>query len=298
VTQVTRGYLTQALGSAAWVDTAIDCALSLRAFDSAPVALATDATLAPVAQRLVPAVFSQVMVLPPNVPLQAAKFHLQALTPFAQSVYVDADSIALASLARCFDPLQHHDVVLVGERYDLRSDDLLHQGRSVHRIIRETGITEYLKCNGGLFAFNKDRTADIFAELLRVHRDVSPSLVYAWLRAYKEPGDELAFGIVGGARRFGTFDDFQPMMWSHELATLDIERPTKALFHQIGPVPDRTLDAVLAVMGARRRAVGLEFTSEQWWRRRNAMLRWRRRIGTPRWLELISRLDHWQSRSR
>jgi hypothetical protein len=289
------GFITVAMGSRSWLEPAIDCALSLKAHHDLPVALATNASLAKDAEQLVPHVFDAVCVLPADTPVEAAKFYLDGVTPYEHSLYLDADSIALGPIDACFAPLKEHRVVLVAEWKTLATKDVLHQGRSVHGIIRTLGMDSYLKCNGGLFAFRKTGTEAIFADFREVQEKVSPRFVYPFLRPFKKPGDEIAFGIVGARHAFGTFDAFQPMMWGHELRVLKLSAPRGPLLHQIGPIPDAALNELMEILRERRARVGLTFASESWWRNRNAMLLWRNRVGTPLWLEMIFRADSVQS---
>src|SRR5262249_38325277 len=98
------------------------------------------------------------------------------------------------------------------------------------------------------------------------------------LRPWRYLGDELAFGVIGGRLGLGTFTGPGPMYWPDEIRTLDPDRPAKPILPFIAAIPEKTLDAVLEGVRARRRAAGLppDASLQSWrWKARRGAVSWR-----------------------
>jgi hypothetical protein len=195
---------------------------------------------------------------------RAFKYGTAAATPYAETIFVDADCLVLGSLDGLWPVLERVDMAMVGEQLTL-ADDQVHHGFSTRRLMRRFGLDRYLKTNSGLFCFRREPALELMDECLRCYvEEARPRLRWqillgGWL------GDEIGFGIVGGRRGIATLPEPGPMYWPAELAGLDLDRPAKPLLHMIGPLPAPVLDAMLAGTRARRQAAGIGGDAETHW---------------------------------
>lgn len=282
-----RGYLTLATGRPAFLEMAVDMALSLREHTELPVGLVTDRELAADASERLAPVFDEVRVIDDRfLEGRVRKYGVAAASPFEEAVFVDADCVVLGPLDHLFEALDEHDVAMLGEQLT-SDDDENHHGFSTRRLMRRFGLERYLKTNSGLFAFRREPAVEVMEAFRTCFvEEVRPlrwSMVLGrWI------GDEIAIGIVGGRLGLGTLPLPHPMYWPHEFAHLDLDDPPKPLLHFIWPPPHDVLERLLADMRDRRRAAGLPQGSAEHWRAEVAKLRRMRRRR-----RLLERLGWW-----
>lgn len=252
-----RGFLTLATGREAFLEMAVDMALSLREHTRLPVALATDEALAGIAATRFHGVFDSTALVPDRfLQGRVRKYGVAEASPFDEVVFIDADCVVLGSLDHLFDALAHDDVALLGEQLTL-DDDENHHGFSTRRLMERFGLDRYLKTNSGVFAFRRQPAVAIMEEWRRCFlEEVHPRLRWsllkgAWL------GDEIAIGVVGGRLGLGTLPPPHVMYWPHEFDALDLDDPVKPLLHFIWPPPDAVFQRLTAEMAERRRAAGI-----------------------------------------
>lgn len=276
-----RGYLTLATGSEAFLEMAVDMALSLREHTRLPVAVAADDPLAAVVESTYPGVFDHVTRIPARfLEGRVRKYGVAEASPFDETVFVDADCLALGSLDHLFAALDGHHVAMLGEQLG-PGDDENHHGFSTRRLMEQFDLRRYLKTNSGLFAFRTEPAREIMDAFRACHLDeVRPRLRWSILRG-AWLGDEIAIGVVGGRLGLGTLPLPHAMYWPHEFETLDLDAPPKPLLHFIWPPPETVLKRLMADVRRRRMAAGLPVTSEPVWRAEVVRLRrmaWRRRF--------------------
>jgi len=272
VTSPSRGYLTLAARDARYLEMAVDMALSLRAHTDLPVALAADDALAGAARTRYAAVFDEITLVPSRFRHgRALKFGTAAATPFDETIFVDADCIALGSLDHIWPVLERTDMAMTGEHLTA-GDDRVHHGFPTRALIHRFDLNTYLKTNSGLFAFRRAPALDIMEECRLCHETEVlrrlrwQTLLGRWL------GDEIAFGIVGGRRGLGTLPKPDAMYWPEELVALDLDRPTKPLLHMLWPLDERQLAQLVAGTTTRRRAAGIPGDAAAPWREESRRL--------------------------
>jgi hypothetical protein len=276
-----RGFVTLATGRRAYLEMAVDMALSLREHTGLPIGLIADTSLADRARRDFRSVFDEVSIVADRfLEGRVRKYGVASASPFEETVYVDADCIVLGSLDHLFDALAEHDVALLGEQLT-RDDDENHHGFSTQRLMDRFDLDRYLKTNSGVFAFRRTEAIDVM-EAWRVCfvDEVRPRLRWSILRG-AWLGDEIAIGIVGGRMGLGTLPPPHAMYWPHEFESLDLDAPTKPLLHFIWPPPEPVLRRLLDRTAARREAVGIGGRSAEHWLaevRKLERMRRRRRV--------------------
>lgn len=290
VTSASRGWLTLAAERPQYLEMAVDMALSLRAWSPLPVVLAADAPMAAAARSRFPDVFADIVPIEARfLGGRARKYGIAAASPFDETVFVDADCLVIADPAQLWTAAGPGPLTFVGDLLS-RDDDAYHHGFATRALMRRFALDRYLKVNSGVLHLRRDGAAEAMEECLRCWSEEIRPALESRLRPWRFLGDELAFGVVGGRRRFDTFGHPGPMYWAPELRALDPQRPTKPILHFIAPVPRATLETLLAGVRDRRRAAGLEFDLPyQWWRRkaRQSGLGWvaqqvhRRMVGRP-----------------
>ncbi len=276
-----RGYLTLAARDPRYLEMAVDMALSLRAHTDLPVALAADEELGRAARTRYAAVFSTVTRLPERfLSGRALKYGTAEASPFDETMFVDADCIVLGSLDHLFAALERTDMAMTGEQLSA-SEDREHHGFSTTSLIRRFGLETYLKTNSGLFCFRRAPAIGIMEECLACYRDEVirqlrwRALFGGWL------GDEIAFGIVGGRRKLGTFPKPDAMYWPEEIAALDLGRPTKPLLHMLWPLEPEQLAQLVEGTEARRHAAGVPGDASAHWHEESRKLERLRRKRRP-----------------
>lgn len=255
-----------AVGKMRYLEMAVDMALSLRKHTDHPIALATDAPLGTEALDRYSSVFDSIATIPDRFLVgRALKYGSAEVTPFEETIFVDADCIVLGSLEGLWTVLERTDMAMIGEHLG-PEEDQNHHGFSTRSLVRRFGLQTYLKTNSGLFCFRRAATLEVMEECLSCYlHEARPKLRWSilmgsWL------GDEIAFGIVGGRRRIDTLPEPSLMFWPPEIESLDIAAPAKPLLHIIWPPPQAALDEMLRGTAERRRAANVPGDAESHWR--------------------------------
>ncbi len=282
MTRSTRGYVTLATGAPAYLEMAVDMALSLRGHTVHPVALVADESTAALARTHYGAVFEHVTILPSEFRVRRArKYGVAEASPFDETAYVDADCLVLGSLDHLWGALHANELAFVGELLT-PTDDEDHHGFSTRKLMRTFALDRYLKTNSGLFCFRTEPARIVMREFLACYLDeVRPRLgrqvlLGRWI------GDEIAIGIVGGRRRLGTLPKPAEMYWPGEFLSIDPDRPSKPLLHMIWPLPGDVLRRIGDDVRTRRAEAGVRDVGVGHWhdeqRSLERMARRRRRL--------------------
>lgn len=261
----TRGFVTLATGRQAFLEMAVDMALSLRHHSDHPMGLVADDALAQVARSRFSNVFDAITVIDERfLHGRVRKYGVAEASPFDDTVFIDADCIVLGGLDHLFDALADHDIAMLGEQLT-REDDENHHGFSTRRLMERFGLDRYLKTNSGVFVFRREPAIDVMEEWRRCFvEEVQPRLRWSILRG-AWLGDEIAIGVVGGRLGLGTLPPPHVMYWPQEFEALDLDAPAKPLLHFIWPPPDDAFRRLLREMAGRRRAAGLGTSESTPW---------------------------------
>lgn len=255
---VDEGYVTLATGSLSFAEMAIDLALSLREHCARRLAVVADRRTR--ARLAAASVFSHVLELPPElVHDKARKFSAAALSPFARTVFLDADSLVVDALDRVWSAKPEAPFVAVGEMLG-PDEDRTHHGFDTRLLCRRFGLRRYLKTNSGLFRFDRASVPALEA-CARLHREEMVPAGIRW--------DEVALGVVGGREGFATYDEPGPMLWSEEMPGFDLARPSKPVVHVMRRFPSALWAGLEAGIAARRARAGLPPDSVGIWRRKH-----------------------------
>ena len=229
---------------------AADMALSCRVHNQLPVALVADPELAKIANLEYGAVFSCITQVPPRFHLgRALKYGVVEASPFRRALYIDADCLVVGSLQRFWRDLDGVDLALVGEILG-PDDDRTHHGFSTQRLMTQFAATRYLKCNSGVFYFDRRAGIPLMDECLEQYRELLTDLRGGFIR------DEIALGLVGGRRGLSTFPEPGPMYWGEELKQLTPEALDRPVCHFLAPVGTAALEHLLGEALRRRREAG------------------------------------------
>lgn len=255
-----------ATGRPKFLEMAVDMALTLREHTSLPVALACDPALEARARERYGAVFDEVTLVPPRfLQGRVRKYGAAEASPFAETVFIDADCAVLGPLDHLFAPLAEHDMAMLGEQLTLEHDEN-HHGFSTRKLMTRFGLQRYLKTNSGVFCFRTGPARAIMDACLACFVDEARPRLRGSILLGRWLGDEIGFGIVGGRLGLGTLPAPAPMYWPQEFDALDLSRPSKPLLHFIWPLPDDVLDELLEAMRDRRRRAGVPGDGEAHWR--------------------------------
>ena len=263
-----------AVGSAHYLEMAVDMALSLRDHTQLPIAIAVDEPLGAVVRDRYAKVFDVTVPVPPRFMTgRALKYGCAEATPFEETTFVDADCVVLGSLDPVAESLNGSSVAMVGELLTL-SEDQIHHGFSTRALMQRFGLDRYLKTNSGLFTFRKRAAIEIMNECLDCYVNEARPALRGSILMGRWLGDEIAFGIVGGRRRLSTLPHPAPMYWPKEIESLDLRSPSKPLLHMLWPLPQAALEGIVETSVARRRNAGVPSDSGMHWRREAQSLRW------------------------
>jgi len=279
-----------ATGAPAFLEMAVDMALSLREHTSEPLGLACDDGLAALARATYGDVFDEITLVPPRfLQGRVRKYGVAEASPFEETVFLDADCIVLGALDHLFDPLEEHDMAMLGEQLT-RADDENHHGFSTRRLMVQFDLDHYLKTNSGVFCFRREAAVGIMDECRRCFLEEARPRLKREIVLGRWLGDEIGFGIVGGRLGLGTLPEPHAMYWPQEFDDIDLADPSKPLLHFIWPPRTPLLEQLLADMRGRRETAGLPVVSAEIWRAEVVKLeRMKRRRG------LAERIGLWRS---
>ena len=271
-----RGCVTIAVRKRSYLEMAVDMRLSLAEHSDLPLVLGADWELAASALEDFPGVFDDVVRIDDRYRVhRAMQFAAGQVSPFDHTLFIDADCLVLSDPGVLWPDEDAAPVVLTGQLLRAGDEDWNHHGFSTGDLIRKFDLDGYLKCNGGVFYFRGTEGRLLLEECLATYVDeVLPRLsvgpwpalgipLRGWLGGFL--GAELAFGIVGGRRGFGTFPHPGPMYWPGELAELDPRKPWKPVCHWIGPLRREAFQHLLEETRRRRREAGVRDSGTAHW---------------------------------
>ena len=261
-----RGYLTLATGRPAFLEMAVDMALSLREHTALPIGIACDNGLAALARDQYASVFDEVTTLPPRfLGGRTRKFGVAEASPFDEVVFIDADCIVLQPIDELFDSLDGCDLAFLGSQLT-EDEDHNHHGFSTAWLMRRFGLSSYLKTNSGVFCFRREPAVAVMEEFRSCFEEEARPKLRGSILLGRWLGDEIAIGIVGGRRGLCSMPFPNTMYWPQDFDAIDLDHPTKPLLHFIWPPSDELLEELLQGMRTRRSAAGVGGSAEEHWR--------------------------------
>lgn len=274
------GFITVAKGAAGYVEMAIDLALSLRQWHRQPIAIVVDAAAEAHLARYPAGLFDAVLRLPQRyAPGWACKFSLGELSPFARSIFIDADTLVLRDLADVLAQAATADFLMMGKFRTAETTEI-HHGFPIRGLIRDFGLDRYFDNHSGAFAFERAHGRGFLAECLDVY---TRELWVPARRLRGMVGDELAFGVVAGRRGMASLREPYPVYWSNELRELTSDHRWKPLCHFHAPPNPAAMVWLMAEVSQRRRQAGLPDVSVPHWTRKAAI--GQRRALVERWAD-------------
>ena len=261
-----RGFLTLATARPAFLEMAVDMALSLKEHTELPVAVACDETLEALARERYGSVFDRVTRLPDRfLGGRTRKFGVAEATPWDETVFVDADCIVLGPIDQLFGSLDDCDLAFLGSQLT-EAEDHNHHGFSTRWLMRKFGLSSYLKTNSGVFCFRREPALEVMEAFRVCHVEEAGPRLRGSILLGRWLGDEIAIGIVGGRLGLCPMPFPDTMYWPQEFDSIDLADPTKPLLHFIWPPSPDLLEALLEGMRHRRDAAGVAGSAEEHWR--------------------------------
>ncbi len=196
------GVITLAYGRAYYVEMAKTLARSLRLHSpNIPLAIVTDCQEDEELSKL----FDYVLPLKKEYGSNMIqKLHLNKYSPFQRTLYIDSDCIAVRDISFIFKDFEGMSFGAVGDAYLVagQKDNFI----DVDAILKKFGLDKLPKFNGGVYYFDKSKTADaIFETALEILRDWK-SLGIAEVRG-DGPNDERIVAIAMMLHHQNLLDD-------------------------------------------------------------------------------------------
>lgn len=240
-----RGYMTVATGDPRYLEFAVDLALSLRQWNPEPTALLLGDELRPFATPAHLAPFDFVMSMPAGYPGALGKLATPAATPFARTLFVDADSVAIGSLAEAWRNLAPATFAVQG-RYLDPGEDKIHHRFSTAALARRFGVERYLRNSAGLLYFRKDEGIAIAEACMRFRETGFAGLM---------PFEDILLALLGARLGISTIPHPLPMPWWPDIVEPGDDR--YRIVHVMGPLKAPTMTWLLREIRERRDAAGL-----------------------------------------
>ena len=256
-----QGYITIAYGSRFYLEAAVDLALSLQATCDAPMSLVVSSSLLSRAKAEYHDVFEHIVPLPkPYRVGRAAKFCLAEVTPYEETMFIDADSLILTDLSDLWKQAKEAEVTMIG-RYVSRDSQEYQHGIPVRELIQEFGLSRFFRNHSAAFIFRPQTARQFFERCFHIYKTKLHTLRR---RLTQFVGDELAFGVAAESLPVASFSEPAPVYWPHELSALTPPTINKGICHFIGSPPPDTLGWLLEGITQRRRRAGLQSPKPQW----------------------------------
>lgn len=260
-----RGFITLASTKSDYLDMAVDLALSLRAVSRDPIALILDEALRARARPEELRLFDHVVALPPDYPRNIGKMFAPHASPFDETLFLDADCLALAPFDDLWERLRPFGFALQGEVLT-PAIERIHHMVSTRDTMRRFGIERYVKSNSGLIYFRRDTGRVVADAAMRLFREnFRPEMNC----------DETLMGIVAGTIDIGVIRPPLPMpWWPGELEPGDTRY---TLVHMMDAVKPDTMRWLMDGVRRRRAAAGLPpEASIPAWRRKATHWTWKK----------------------
>lgn len=190
-----RGIVTMAFGPERFIEMAKWFAMSLKVnAPQLPTAILTDSHDAELTQ-----LYTYVIPYQPTMGnYMEPKFHLDRFAPFEESLYVDADCLAVTDLNKLFDLFRGQYFGIPGWRYLTRTDQ--DPNVDVAQVLDHFGLSSLAKFNGGCYFFRRSPETTAFFSTARDLFSKAKSLKigsYSGGGFSDEPLFALALGIHG-----------------------------------------------------------------------------------------------------
>jgi len=246
-----------AVGRPRFLEMAVDMVLSLRQFDDRPVALGADHPTAELAERRFPGLFTDIRIVPDEFRHhRALKYSAARVTPYDETVFVDADCLILADTDPLWTRAQPAPITMTGE-YLFRSDrNRWHQGFYSHDLMDRIGIDRYLKTNSGVFHLRREAALPLLDACHECYREEVLVKLWDGRNPPSGLGDEFAFGITGGRYGFGVYPQPAPTYYTKQILAFERPNPAKPVLHFVAPLPRPALRMLLRDVSRRRADAG------------------------------------------
>lgn len=260
-----RGYITVATRSRRYVEMAVDLALSLREHNPDPISIVVDAKTERIVNRHYRQLFDRVVRRPDAYRMgNADKLFVARASPYPYTIFLDADSLVIGSLAPFWFAVRSMTLGLIGEIvYD--GQGIFHNGLSVAELMAEFQLTRYLSNNSSAFFFTRKAGGPFLDQAFALYRDhlfTSRRIAIAqgWV------GDEIALAIVAGLHQLDPISGVPPFYWSAELADLAPEDLKRPMITFVQKLPPKTRTWLIQQTLQRRQAAGIRSGyPTHWW---------------------------------
>ena len=247
--QSKKGYLTLALGKN-FAEMAVDMALSIKQFDCKPISCVVDSKTKNYINKKYEFIFDRLIEIDTHKFCFSIKFHGALLSPYDETIFVDADIIILGKIDRLWEnPINNH-TIMIGDYLTIEKDKN-HHGFSTSSLQKQFNVKKYLKTNSGCFYFNNESKA-FFKSCLEKHKLLEN---HTNLNHIGYLGDEITIGITAERFNVGVFNIYPSlMMWDKELSVLqpDLKFYELPICHFIAPIPEKTVNWITAQSRNRR----------------------------------------------
>ena len=257
-----QGYITSATGHIKHLQMAVDLRLSLRKWDpKRPFAVIVNESISSKAKDF--AVFDRVHVVPDAEGRgYGGKLYTAEASPYAQTLFFDADCLAVGPVESLWEHLQHLHFCVPGQ-YVAADCHGHHHNHQISDLCAQFDLSHYYWAISPMYFFS-DIGRSTVQEVQRVyHEELTPRGICQWDTDY--PPDEIAFGVVGGRANFASFPPVQTIIKQRNLSEWTLGNPPHPIFHcTMSPTLD-VLAGLMQEVAARRRAAGLPQGSRRYW---------------------------------
>ena len=258
-----QGYITAAVHHRKHLEMAVDLRLSLRDVDPMrPCAVVTDESCAAGAGALLQ-VFEHVFVLPDSKNFgHSAKLCVADYSPFAQTLFLDADCLVLGPLSELWSALQGKEFCVPGAYVD-NTCTQHHHNYPIANLCATFGLDRYYFASSPIFYFSDAGRSVLHAVREVYNTELRNGSVRRWDRNW--PPDEIAFGIVGGRQTFADFPPLKTIMDASDMPRWKGNNAPEPVYHcVVGPSVHQLASAMRCVR-ERRKAAGLPDSSWTHW---------------------------------
>lgn len=258
-----QGYVTAAVHHPRHLEMAVDLRLSLRAIDpDRPCAIVTDQKSAKGRDALLK-VFEHVHIIPDSENYgHSAKLYVAEASPCAQTLFLDADCLALRPLDELWAALQSKTFTVPGVYVD-NACMQHHHNYPIAHLCAKFGLTRYYFASSPIFYFDEVGRS-VLRTIRQVYNDeLRHSAVRRWDRNC--PPDEIAFGIVGGRHAFASFPPHKTIMDANDMLLWKGNDAPESVYHCVVAPSMKQLAIAMRELRGRRVAAGLPDTSWIYW---------------------------------